>query len=154
MPFVTAGVIPHSYSAERGYRMAFVRWRGKCAQLLATIYTEKGSKQVRLALLPEFEVSQETRNEVGRKYPNIQVDWIQISRSLAQGPPDLVKEQIPTEYQDMAEVESRLRMWAVRADDRNDANRLNSAANVLAGIRQRHYFANLLPRSRRNEDAD
>ena len=64
--------------------MAFVRWRGKCAQLLATIYTEKGSKQLRLALLPEFEVSQETRNEVGRKYPNIQVDWIQISRSLAQ----------------------------------------------------------------------
>ena len=128
--------------------MAFIRWRGGCAQLLTTIYEEKRSKQVVLANLPNFDVTRGTRNEVKRKYPDIQVDWAQINRVLAKGPPVRMNEKTPDEHLDMAEAEVRLRMWADRADDINDTRILYRAADVLTGIRQRKYFANLLPRTR------
>ena len=134
--------------------MAFLRWRGGCAQLLTTIYTEKSSKQVRLALLTNFNITRGTRNEVARKYPDIQVDWVHISRMLAQGPPERMKKKTPDEHLDMAEVEVRLRMWADSADDVYDAGRLYKAADVLNGIRQRRYFPNLLPHSRRDGDSE
>jgi len=121
--------------------MAFVRWRGKCAQLLTTIYTDKGSKQVTLTTLPDFHVSQETRQEVERNYPDVKLDWNKITRTLAKGSPEMMK-KIPDEHMDMAEVESHLRKWAAQADNRTDANRLYLAADVLLGLRARFYHAN------------
>jgi len=134
--------------------MAFVRWRGGCAQLLTTLYTEKRSKQVLLTNLTDFNVPRWMRNEVARKYPDIKVDWAQISRLLAQGPPDRMKEKIPDEFLDMAEVEVRLRIWAERAEHRDYASILNRAADILTGIRQKQYFCNLLPRPRNDGDSD
>ena len=120
--------------------MAFVRWRGGCAQLLTTIYTEKRSKQVLLTNLTDFNVPQWMRNEVARKYPDIKVDWAQISRLLAQGPPNRMKVKTPDEYLDMAEVEVQLRMWADRSEYRDYASILNHAADILTGIRQTQHF--------------
>lgn len=134
--------------------MAFVRWRGGCAQLLTTIYVEKRSKQVLLINLTDFNVTRWMRNEVARKYPDIKVDWAQISRSLAQGPPVRMKEKTPDEHLDMAEIEFRLRMWADYAEYRDFASILSRAADTLTGIRQRHYFTNLLPHNRNDKDQD
>jgi hypothetical protein len=121
--------------------MAFVRWRGKCAQLLTTIYTDKGSKQLALANLPEFRISLATRREVERNYPDLKLDWIKIARTLAKGPPEM-KEKIPDEHMDMAEVEEHLRKWAAKADRETDANRLYMAADALMHLRARLYHAN------------
>ncbi len=121
--------------------MAFVRWRGKCAQLLTTIYTDKGSKQVTLANFPEFRISQATRRDVERNYPDVKLDWIKIVRTLAKGPPEMMK-KIPDEHMDMAEVEEHLRKWAAKADRETEANRLYMAADVLVSLRARFYHAN------------
>lgn len=45
---MTSTHLPHSI---RGFIMAFVRWRGRCAQLLATVYDHGASHQVLLAHL-------------------------------------------------------------------------------------------------------
>ncbi len=134
--------------------MAFVRWRGGCAQLLTTIYTEKKSKQVLLTNLTDFTVPRWMRNEVARKHPDINVDWVQISRALAQGPPDRMKEKTPDEHLDMAEVEMQLRMWGDRADSASDSCSLYRAADILSFIRQRHYFTNLLPNNQGDEHSE
>jgi len=124
--------------------MAFVRWRGKCAQLLTTIYSDKGSKQVTLANLPDFHVTKGIKNEVEQKYPGINVDWIKVARMLAKGPANTQKEKTPDKHQDMAEVESRLRTWAAETGETVVANRLNFAADALLGLRARFYYDNII----------
>jgi len=94
------------------------------------------------------------RSEVARKHPDIKVDWAQISRTLAQGPPARMKEKTPDEHLDMAETEVRLRMWADRDEYRAHASILIRAADILTGIRQSVYFTNLLPSSGKVEDVD
>jgi hypothetical protein len=47
-----------------GPDMAFVRWRGCSAQLLATVYENGRSKQIVLARLPEFYASDLTKMRV------------------------------------------------------------------------------------------
>jgi hypothetical protein len=142
------------YFVKRGLQMAFIRWRGGCAQLLTTVYAENKSKQVLLTNLTDFTVTKQMRNEVARKFPKVKVDWTQISRRLAQGPPDRMKEKTPDEHLDMAEVEIRLRMWADCAAFRDDASVLYRAADILTGIRQRRYFSKLIPPNRKGEDVD
>ncbi len=122
--------------------MGFVRWRGRCAQLLATAYEDGRSKQVTLARLSEFYVPESTKRDVEKKYPDVKVDWEKISRSLARGPPDIMKSKIPDKHLDMAEVENYLRAWAAEAIDKNDSNSLNLAASVLTKWRAELYQAN------------
>jgi hypothetical protein len=121
------------YFVKRGLQMAFIRWRGGCAQLLTTVYAENKSKQVLLTNLTDFTVTKQMRNEVARKFP---------------------KEKTPDEHLDMAEVEIRLRMWADCAAFRDDASVLYRAADILTGIRQRRYFSKLIPPNRKGEDVD
>lgn len=122
--------------------MGFVRWRGRCAQLLATDYEDGRSKQITLTKLSEFYVPEATKRDVEKKYPDIEVDWAEISRSLAKGPPDIMKSKIPDKHLNMAVVENYLREWAAEIIDKGDSNSLNLAASVLTKWRAELYQVN------------
>jgi len=62
-------------------------------------------------------------------------------KSLAHGPPDIMKREIPEKHLDMAEVEHYLRLWAYEVNDKNDSNSLNLAAGVLTKWRAVFYQA-------------
>ena len=124
--------------------MAFIRWRGRCAQLLTTVYVGGRSKQVMLTNLPGFSITEDTKHYVAEKFPDILVDWLTITRSLAAGPPHSLKEKTPTEHLDMAVVEQSLRKWASEAKVANHAQRLYDAAGVLTEWRARFYRENEL----------
>lgn len=123
--------------------MAFIRWRGRCAQLLATVYVDSHSKQITLTNLPNFYVSEATMNYVAEKFPDVLVDWVTVTRLLAEGPPNSLKENTPAEHLDMAEVELYLRKWAHEAKVANHAQPLYDAAEVLTDWRARFYRENL-----------
>ena len=145
------GVCPDLYGSgneRRRKEMAFVRWRGRCAQLIATIYEDGRSKQKTLTALPEFNISQQIRDEVAQKYPHIPVDWNQISRDFAKGPPEHLRIPTPVEHQDMAVIETLLRKWSREADNRKDAEKLWDAAIVLCSIRAQFYYKNEVPRQK------
>lgn len=122
--------------------MAFIRWRGRCAQLLATMYVGGRSKQIILTNLPHFYVSEATMHYVTEKFPDVKVDWITVTRMLAEGPPNILKEKTPTEHLDMAKVEQYLRKWATETKIANHAQCLNAAAGVLTEWRARFYQEN------------
>lgn len=127
--------------------MAFVRWRGRCAQLLATVYDGGRSKQITLACLPGFYVPESTKRYVAEEFPGVKVDWEAVNRSLAEGPPGLLKQKVPARQLDMALVEQYLREWAAEAEEAVDASRLYAAAEVLTRWRTVFYRKNELPLS-------
>ncbi len=129
--------------------MAFLRWRGRCAQLLATVYKDGRSKQITLAAFPEFHISDPVRDMVQQKHPSIHVDWDKIRRDFAKGPPDHLVEPAPDEHQEMAIAEIQLRKWSRDAANGKDADILWKAALVLVDIRARYYFENEVPRIQR-----
>ena len=111
--------------------MAFVRWRGNCAQLLATCYENGRSRQRCLANLQgRYAVPGWLRTQVDTEYPDLVVDWERIDRALAAGPPGTPT--LTTSQQSYLEMELQLRTWA-QASDRTIGERqaLESAANVL-----------------------
>jgi hypothetical protein len=126
--------------------MAFVRWRGCCAQLLTTVYENGRSKQIVLARLPEFYASDLTKMRVAEKFPRVKVDWEAVDRALAQGPPSgVLKQDTPSEHLDYAAVEHYLRQWAEEAEKAGlggDATKLRIAAGVLTKWRNDFYWAN------------
>ncbi len=66
--------------------MAFVRWRGNCAELLTTVYENGKSRQILLANLPQDYASDGVREQVVQEHPDIRVDWLAVERALARGP--------------------------------------------------------------------
>jgi hypothetical protein len=122
--------------------MAFLRWRARCAQLLATIYVDGRSKKITLISLPGFFISEAEKQQVANKFPGIKVDWLAIARSLAEGPPKLLKTKPPKEHFTIAEVEHHLRKWAETAPAAKDAYHLRAAASVLLDWRARFYQDN------------
>jgi hypothetical protein len=125
--------------------MAFVRWRGRSSQLVATVYEDGRSKKVTLANLPGFYVSETIKREVAEKFPHIKVDWAAVDRALAQGPPGILKSSTPPEHLTWADIEHHLRCWAACAESANrigDATRLRIAAEVLTKWRTGFYFEN------------
>ena len=123
--------------------MAFIRWRGRCAQLLATVYVDGRSKQITLLSIPGFHISETEKKIVSNKFPSIDVDWIAIARSLAEGPPDILKEKTPAEHFDMAVVEDYLRKWAEEAKIAKDSHHLVAAAAVLTEWRANFFLDNV-----------
>lgn len=123
--------------------MAFIRWRGRCAQLLATMYVDGRSKQIILTNLPDFNVSEATMRYVTEKFPDVKVDWVTVTRMLAEGPTNILKEKTPTKHLDMAEVEQYLRKWATETKVAKHAQCLNAAAGVLTEWRGRFYQENV-----------
>ncbi len=111
--------------------MAFVRWRGHCAQLLATYYQDGRSRQLCLANLHAgYAVPLGLRTQVAQSYPAIPVDWAAIDRALAAGPPG--SPVLTTAQQTWLAVELQLRAWAQEPMDYpSDRHALEVAANVL-----------------------
>ena len=129
--------------------MAFIRWRGRCAQLLVTVYVDGRSKQITLTNLPGFYITEATKHYVAEKFPDVLVDWVAVTRSLAEGPPNSLKGKTPTEHLDMAVVEQSLRKWADEAKVASHAHRLYDAAGVLTEWRASFYRENeLIEKSR------
>jgi hypothetical protein len=129
--------------------MAFIRWRGRSAQLLVTVYVDGRSKQITLTNLPGFYITEATKHYVAEKFPDVLVDWVAVTRSLAEGPPNSLKGKTPTEHLDMAVVEQSLRKWAHEAKVANHAHRLNDAAGVLTEWRASFYRENEFIEKRR-----
>lgn len=127
--------------------MAFVRWRGGCSQLIATVYEDGRSRQITLANLPDFYVSESTKHHVAQKFPKISVDWAAVDRELARGPSGSLKESTYHKHLDYAAVEHYLRQWANEAETTkrgNDVTSLRIAANVLTRWRAEFYWSNQL----------
>jgi len=118
--------------------MAWVRWRGHCAELLATVYENGRSRQRCLAnLRGAYAVPEDIRQQVTTQYPQLRIDWAAIDAALAQGPPGAAP--LTPDQQTWLTVETALRQWAHDAtlgwpDER--ACRLR-AANILT-----HWRAN------------
>ena len=125
--------------------MAFVRWRGNHAKLLATVYGNGRSKQFTLANLPEFYASEATKWRVAEKFPQIKVDWAAVDRVLALGPSGILKQNMPSEQLDYAAVEHCLREWGDDAKKNgliHDATKLCIAAGVLTKWRAEFLWEN------------
>ena len=118
--------------------MAFVRWRGNCAHLLATVSAEGHSRQVCLANLEgRYAVPEWIRPRVQTEYPSIRVDWARIDRALAAGPPGSAPLTAP--QQSCLAVELQLRAWAHDLDlFPGDRAALERAAMVLTNWRASH----------------
>ena len=112
--------------------MAFVRWRGNSAQLLATVYDQGSSRQVLLANLHgAFATTPSLRAAVTHDFPSLTIDWSAVDRALAVGPPTAVP---PTPQQlQWATVASWLQDWAEDPTQGRPAERaqLQAAARVL-----------------------
>ena len=64
--------------------MAFLRWRGTRAQLLATVYEDGRSRQVVLANLGgAYTVHRTIRARVDAAFPHLHVDWAAIGGGAA-----------------------------------------------------------------------
>ena len=116
--------------------MAFVRWRGNCAELLTTVYENGKSRQILLANLWTDHASDQIREQVARQHPEIHVDWLAVERTLARGPKAKPTPEPPLT---ILQAENLLRTIAqeLRADGLMPwaSNRLNSAADALTSMR-------------------
>ncbi len=125
--------------------MAFVRWRGRSCELLATIYENGRSRKVILANIHDFYAPEWLKEEVAVKFPDIKVDWLAVDRAIAQGPPNFLAKSTPPEHLDMATVEHYLRKWAddlSRAKRPKEAEYLHATAYILKEVRSEFFWAN------------
>jgi len=117
--------------------MAFVRWRGSCAQLLATVYEQGKTRKLVLANLHGgYFVPESTRQYVTERFPDVSVDWNQVEEALAVGP----KRTSPPTVQewDYLRVEQALRAWARDPHmHQSDVQILQMAAQVMTNCRAR-----------------
>jgi len=102
--------------------MAFVRWRGNTAQVLASVWKDGKSTQVRVCSLPPGErtVTPGLMAVVARELPDVTIDWTSIQEALDAGPKG-------REYQ---EVARQLLAWSADAHPQH-SKALRDAANVL-----------------------
>ncbi len=115
--------------------MAFVRWRGNCAELLTTVYENGKSRQILLANLPQDYASDWVREQVAREHPDIRVDWLSVERVLARGPKTKPTPELPLT---LLQAENLLRILAQELNGDGlepwEANRLNRAADILSSL--------------------
>ncbi len=121
--------------------VAFVRWRGRSAELLATVYERGTSRQVRLASLGARGVAPETRADVAERFPGIRVDWDAVDLALARGSlrerSEAAARDLPNDPLEWLHLQRRLHYWAALTEraQPEDARRLRTAATVLASWR-------------------
>lgn len=123
--------------------MAFIRWRGNSAELLATVYDHGRSRQVRLACLGgAFSVEPGVRAAVTEGFPHIHVDWDSVEVAVAEGPPHEQARRaaagVPNDRIEWLDLERRLHYWAILTEPLRpgEAQRLRSAAAVLHAWRE------------------
>jgi hypothetical protein len=124
--------------------MAFVRWRGTCAELLSTVYENGRSRQILLANLWHDHAADYVREQVAREHPQIHVDWLAVERTLARGPKT---KPVPEPPLTLLQAENLLRTIAqeLRGDALEpwEANHLNRAADTLTSLRSHPRLATL-----------
>ncbi|MDA8199828.1 MAG: hypothetical protein M0Z54_10490 [Thermaerobacter sp.] len=109
--------------------MAFVRWRGGCAQLLASVWEDGRSRQVLLATVPGYAAPGALREAIAARFPTLTVDWAAVDRALAAGPPD--RPALSPPARTWAETAHDLRTWALTTDVPRERTDLELAAHVL-----------------------
>lgn len=120
----------NSEGKEARSRMAFVRWRGNCAQLLATVTVDGRPRQRLLSNLHgAYRTTPQFRQCIADAFPDVSVDWVAVDRSLAQGPPTAIPPS-PEQLQ-WAEAAHRLSVWATTSTDPEDRRVLTMAADLL-----------------------
>lgn len=117
--------------------MAFVRWRGNCAELLATVYDQGRSRQILLANLRGADaVSASQQALITHRFPTLAINWSAVNQALAVGPPGSAP-LTPAQH-DRWQVEDALRGWAQHPDLWPDERRaLQAAAAALTAWRAR-----------------
>lgn len=119
--------------------MAWVRWRGGCAQLLATVWDSGRSRQVLLANLQgAYAAPASLRAAVTARFPTISVDWAAVDRALAAGPPGTPA--LTLAQNTWATVAHDLRTWALATEVPSERRVLEAAAAVLT-----HWLATVPP---------
>ena len=120
----------NSEGKEARSRMAFVRWRGNCAQLLATVTVDGRPRQRLLSNLHgAYRTTPQFRQRIADAFPDVSVDWAAVDRSLAQGPPTAIPPSL--EQLQWAEAAHRLSLWATTSNDPEDRRVLTMAAEIL-----------------------
>ena len=117
--------------------MAFVRWRGNSAQLLATVYDQGRSRQILLANLHgAYATTPSVRKAVAEQFPDVVVDWHAVDQALAIGPSTAPASPAQLEW---ATVASWLQYWAMDRTQGFSAERaaLQAAAQVLTAWQAR-----------------
>ena len=110
--------------------LAFIRWRGSSASLLATVYTAGRSRQILLANLGgAYAVHPALQARVTPQFPTIRVDWAAIDRALAAGPPGSAP--LTAEQWTWEAAAHALRDWARQTAVPGDRGSLENAAAVL-----------------------
>ena len=109
--------------------MAFVRWRGGCAQLLASVWEDGRSRQMLLTNLPGFAASVALREAVAARFPTLAVDWAAVDRALVAGPPG--RPALMPTARTWAETAHDLRTWALTTDVPRERTDWEMAARVL-----------------------
>ena len=120
--------------------MAWIRWRGQTAQLMATVWDHGKSRHQYLGSLGAvYTVPEWVRTNIAARFPTLSVDWEAVNRALAAGPPG-DKAPSPAAW-DWAQVEWLLEEWsrtgpAIYPDERPT---LRLAAHVLREWRAREH---------------
>ena len=114
--------------------MAFVRWRGHWAQLLATVTTNGRPRHLLLANLHgAYRTTPSLWHQVAQDFPSIVVDWAAVDRALARGPA-AGPPATPTQML-WADVAHQLMEWATNppCGDPQEHAVLRHAADILTG---------------------
>jgi len=122
--------------------MAWIRWRGQSAQLMATVWEDGKSRQRYVASLGgDYSVPTWRRQQISARFPTLTIDWTAIQAAVVAGPPGAVPPS--DEMLDWAAVEERLRAWALTGPEGDSGERraLAEAARVLASWRGREAQA-------------
>ena len=117
--------------------MAFVRWRGNCAQLLATVTADGRPRHRLLANLHgAYRTTPALWAQVAEDFPEIPADWAAVDRALALGPPSAVP---PTAQQvTWADTAHQLLAWAMLLiGDPRERRILADAAALLTSWQSR-----------------
>ena len=111
--------------------MAFVRWRGNCAQLLTTITVDgRPRQQLLLNLRGAYATTPRIWAQVAANFPGVRVDWAAVDRALAAGPPTASVAR--PEQLTAAAIAHQLRVWATSDQIPGpDRHLLDHAAAIL-----------------------
>jgi len=118
--------------------MAWIRWRGQSAPLLATVWKNGNTRQRYLASLGEvYTVPEWVQARITSRFPTIPIDWPAIQATLVPGTPGVPPPSAA--MLDWAAVESRLREWAQTGpeDYPGERHALRAAAHILETWRSR-----------------
>lgn len=104
--------------------MAFVRWRGETAQILASVWKEGKSKQVRVCSLPPEQrtITPGLKEIVAKEVPDVVIDWDEIQNQLDAGPAG----------GDYMRTAVQLAMWAMDLDlTREERGKMREVSDML-----------------------